>query len=106
MREKLITTSQVKQYLESIGEESLDQFQRRTLDYTIKFSKVNPTSVEQLITKLAEFDILEEEAVQILNCMPESIEELRTFLAGGRRIMEASKLKEILTLLNDHRKRK
>jgi len=37
--------------------------------------------------------------------MPESIEEIRVFLAGGRKIVEMSKLQEILNLLDEYRKR-
>jgi DNA-directed RNA polymerase subunit F len=37
--------------------------------------------------------------------MPESIEEIRVFLAGGRKIVEASKLQEILNVLDEYRKR-
>jgi DNA-directed RNA polymerase subunit F len=47
----------------------------------------------------------EEEAVQIINCMPESIQELRVFLAGGRRMMETSKLERMLAFLDEYRKR-
>jgi len=40
-----------------------------------------------------------------VNCMPESIEEIRVFLAGGRKIVETSKLQGILSLLDEYRKR-
>jgi len=36
--------------------------------------------------------------------MPESIEEIRVFLGGGRKIIETSKLQEILSFLDEHRK--
>jgi DNA-directed RNA polymerase subunit F len=103
--EKLLTLSQVKKLLESIGEEELDQFQRRTLDYVSKFSRVNAGASEKLVEKLmGEFGLEEEEAVQIVNCMPKSIEELRTFLAGGRKIIEASRLEAVINLLDEYRK--
>jgi len=103
--EKKLTLPQVKQMLESLGEENLDQFQRRTFDYVSKFSKAGPEAAEKLVEKLVtEFGLEEEEAVQIVNCMPKSIEELRVFLAGGRKIIEASKLEAIVNLLNEHRK--
>lgn len=103
--EKLLTLSQVKQLLESIGEEELDQFQRRTLDYVSKFSRVNAKAAEKLVEKLmGEFSLEEEEAVQIVNCMPKSIEELRTFLAGGRKIIETSRLEAVINLLDEYRK--
>ena len=106
-KEKLLTLPQVKKLLESLGEENLDQFQRRTFDYVSKFSKVDAEVAEELVRKLVEeFDLVEEEAVQIVNCMPESIEELRVFLAGGRKIVETSKLKSIVNLLDEHRKLK
>ena len=105
--EKKLTLPEVKETLESIGEENLDQFQRRTLDYVSKFSKVEASAAKQLVEKLvAEFGLDEEEAVSIVNCMPKSIEELRVFLAGGRKIIETSKLEAIINLLNEHRKLK
>jgi len=99
-----ITIPQVRALLKSIGEENLDQFQRRTLDYASKFSKLSAESSEKLLEELkGEAGLSEEEAVQIVNCMPKSIEELRVFLAGGRRIVETSKLELILSLLNKYR---
>jgi len=47
----------------------------------------------------------EEEAVQVVNCMPESIQEIRVFLAGGHKIMETSKLEAILAFLDEYRKK-
>jgi DNA-directed RNA polymerase subunit F len=106
LKERPITIPQVKETLEAIGEERLDQFQRRSLDYAAKFSKVDPSMAETLVNKLVEqFELEEEEAVQIINCMPESIQEIRVFLTSGRRIMETSKLERILAFLDEYRKR-
>jgi DNA-directed RNA polymerase subunit F len=102
--ESRLTLPQVKKLLSNIGEENLDQFQRRTLDYVKKFSKVEPEKAEELLTKLVkEYDLDEVEAVQIINCMPETVDELRVFLAGGRKIIEASKLAMVVELLNESR---
>jgi DNA-directed RNA polymerase subunit F len=102
---KSVTTPEVKELLESLGEENLDQFQRRSLDYTSKFSKIDNEDAEKLLIILKEKGMLEEEeAVQIINCMPKSIEELRVFLSGGRKIIETSKLELILSFLNKYRK--
>jgi len=104
VREKSLTVPQVKKMLEEIGEEKLDQFQRRVLDYASKFSKVDAETAEMLVEKLVkEFGLEEAEAVQIVNCMPSTIEELRVFLGGGRKIIEASKLEAMVKLLNEHR---
>lgn len=105
--ESKLALPQVKKTLEAMGEENLDQFQRRTLDYVSKFSKVDAEGAEQLVKKLvAEFGVEEDEAVQIVNCMPKTVEELRVFLAGGRKIVEVSKLQSIVALLEENRKLK
>jgi DNA-directed RNA polymerase subunit F len=102
--ETKLTLPQVKQTLESVGEENLDQFQRRTLDYVSKFVKVDAASAELLLDKLVkEYGLDENEAVQIINCMPETVDELRIFLAGGRKIIETQKLASIVNLLNEKR---
>jgi DNA-directed RNA polymerase subunit F len=59
--------------------------------------------VGELVT---DYGLEEVEAVQIVNCMPKSVEELRVFLAGGRKIIETAKLETIVNLLNMHRKLK
>ena len=102
--ESRLTLPQVKKLLETIGEENLDQFQRRTLDYVNKFSKTSPEKAEELVgTLVKEYEIDEAEAIQIINCMPETVDELRVFLAGGRKIIETSKLNAIVNLLNENR---
>jgi len=106
LKERIITVPQVKEALEAIGEERLDQFQRRSLDYATKFTKVDPDKVDTIVKEFVEqFEVEEEEAVQIINAMPESIQEIRVFLAGGRRIIETSKLEKILVFLNKYRKK-
>jgi len=102
--ENRLTLPQVKKVLESIGDENLDQFQRRTLDYVSKFAKADPEKAEELLQVLVkEYEIDEAEAIQILNCMPETVDELRVFLAGGRKIIETTKLQSIVALLSENR---
>jgi DNA-directed RNA polymerase subunit F len=104
LSENRLTLPQVKKVLEAIGEENLDQFQRRTLDYVHKFSKVDAAKAKKLLEKLVkEFGLEEAEAVQVVNCMPETVDELRVFLAGGRKIIETAKLEAIISLLNESR---
>lgn len=104
LSENRLTLPQVKKVLETIGEENLDQFQRRTLDYVNKFSKVDAAKAKKLLEKLAkDFDLDETDVVQVVNCMPETVDELRIFLAGGRKIIETAKLEAIISLLNESR---
>ena len=105
--EKKLTLPQVKKLMESVGEENLDQLQRRTFDYVSKFSKIDAEAAEGVMQRLVtEFGLEGIEAIEIVNCMPKSIEELRVFLAGGRKIIETAKLDAIINLLNEHRKLK
>lgn len=102
--EKNLTLPEVKKMLKSLGEENLDQFQRRTYDYVSKFSRVDPKTSGKLVKKLVDdFGLEEGEAVQIVNCMPTTMEELRIFFAAGRKIIETSRLRAIVGLLDEHR---
>jgi DNA-directed RNA polymerase subunit F len=103
--ERKLTLPQVKKQLETLGEANLDQFQRRAYDYVSKFSKIDSAAADKIADRLAkEFGLEEDEAIQVINCMPKSVEELRIFLAGGRKIIETSKLEAIVDILNENRK--
>lgn len=105
--ERKLTLPNVKKTLDSIGEENLDQLQRRTLDYVAKFAKVDADAADKIVERLVnEFGLDENEAIQVVNCMPRTVDELRVFLAGGRKIIEVSTLKAIIGLLDEHRKLK
>lgn len=104
LSEKKLALPQVKRELAALGEENLDQFQRRTFDYVSKFSRIDEAAVAGLLERLvSEFDLDEDEAVQVVNCAPESVDELRVFLAGGKKIIETAKLEAIVALLNESR---
>ncbi|MCJ7718991.1 RNA polymerase Rpb4 family protein [Candidatus Bathyarchaeota archaeon] len=105
--ERKLTLPNVKKTLDSIGEENLDQLQRRTLDYVAKFAKVDADAADKIVERLVnEFGLDENEAIQVVNCMPRTVDELRVFLAGGRKIIDVSTLKAIIGLLDEHRKLK
>lgn len=101
---KPLTIPEVKAILESLGEENLDQFQRRTLDYATRMSYLDPEKARKIFEELKAEGILDEEEIaQVINVMPRSIEELRTILGGGRRVIETSTLEKILGILNKYR---
>jgi DNA-directed RNA polymerase subunit F len=54
MRERLLTVPEVKKALELIGEDKLDQFQHRSLDYASKFAKVGDEEAEAMFKKTLE----------------------------------------------------
>lgn len=93
-----ISIPEVREKLEERDPEELNQFQRRTLDYTIKFMRIDLKKAQELKKELVErFSIEEKSAVQIVNCMPSSVEEMRGFFVASRpRIVATTQLEDIL----------
>lgn len=103
IEEKGIPVSVAKKMLQDIGRE-LNQFQRRTLDYATAFAKVSPKDSEELLEKLMTLlGVSHKEAVQVVNCMPETVEELRAFMPRHR-LVEPGKLQDALKLMSNYRK--
>jgi len=101
---KPTTTAEARRTLEKAKEEELGEFQRRTLDYTSKFSKIPPQKTEKLVKELGEkFQLDRKDAIQIANTMPQYIEELRTILTVKGRIIGGSQLEDMLKLINGYR---
>ena len=101
---KPTTTAEAKKTLEKAKEEELGEFQRRTLDYASKFSKITPQKGEKLVKELGEkFQLDRKDAIQIANTMPRYIEELRAILTVKGRIIGGTQLEDMLKLVNGYR---
>lgn len=101
---KPATTPEAKKTLERAKEDELGEFQRRTLDYASKFSKIQPPKAEKLVRELGEkFQLERKDAIQIANTMPRYIEEVRTILTVKGRIISGTQLEDILKLVNGYR---
>lgn len=97
---KLLTIPEAHQVLQKIDVEKADQIQKRTLDYTTKFAKATPESAKKLRKELETgCGLSEGEAVEVVNVMPRSIEELRTFTSGWRKLLPTETLERILEIL-------
>ena len=97
----LLTIPEAHQILQKIDVEKADQIQKRTLDYTAKFSKATAESAKKLRKELeTEAGLSEDESVQVVNVMPKSIEELRTFTSGWRKLLPTETLEKILKILH------
>ena len=104
MDSKATTTAEAKKTLEKAKEEELGEFQRRTLDYASKFSRIPPAKAEKLVKELSEkFQLERKDAIQIVNVMPRYAEELRTILTVKGKIVGATELENILKLVNGYR---
>jgi len=100
VQKKMLTLSEAHQILEKIDLEKADQIQKRTLDYTTKFSKTSPEVARKLKKQLeTDCGLSESEATEVVNIVPKSIEELRTFTAGWRKLLPTETLEKILKIL-------
>jgi len=98
---KLLTIPEANQILSKLDVEKADQIQKRTLDYTTKFAKAQADSAKKLRKELeTECGLSEEEAVELVNIMPKSVEELRTFTSGWRKLLSTETLEKILKILH------
>ena len=98
---KLLTIPEANQILQKIDVEKADQIQKRTLDYTTKFAKAQADAAKKLRKQLEEdCGLSEEEAVELVNIVPKSVEELRTFTSGWRKLLSTETLEKILRILH------
>lgn len=98
---KLLTIAEAHQMLQKIDIEKADQIQKRTIDYTTKFAKTTPEASKKLKKELeTECGLSEEESVEVVNVMPKSLEELRTFTSGWRKLLPTETLEKILKILH------
>ena len=102
LKKELITTAQVKDILESVKPDDMDQIQRWTFDYTTKVGKVTGKQAQKMVKKLVEdCDLTPEESVEVVNVMPTSLEELRAFTFGWKKLILTETLEKMLAILKD-----
>jgi DNA-directed RNA polymerase subunit F len=102
LKKEIITTAQVKDILEAVKPDDMDQIQRWTADYTAKFAKVDGKKAQKMVKQLVEqCDLTQEEAVEVVNVMPGTLEELRAFTFGWKKLILTETLEKMLSILKD-----
>jgi DNA-directed RNA polymerase subunit F len=100
MKKEVITLPEVKKILESVKLEEMDQIQRWTYDYVRKFAKTDSEAAEKMVKQLVEqCELKQEEAIEIVNILPTSIEELRAFTYGWKKLILTETLEKMLNIL-------
>lgn len=95
-----ITISEVREIFSKMDVDQMDQIQRWTFDYTSKFSSVEPKQARKMKRSLMdECNLTEEEAVELVNIMPTSIAEIRSFTFGWKKLILAETLSKIHRIL-------
>ena len=99
-KKEVVTLPQVKKILEEVKPDEMDQIQRWTYDYVSKFAKTDSEAAEKMLKRLIEeCELKPEEAVEIVNVMPTSIEELRAFTYGWKKLILTEILEKMLDIL-------
>jgi len=100
-QKKVLTIPEAGQILQKLDLEKADQIQKRTMDYATKFSRTQPDTAKKMKKQLeSDCGLTEEEAVEVINIMPKSVEELRTFTSGWRKLLPSETLDKILKILH------
>jgi len=102
IKKEIVTLPHVKEILESVKSDDMDQIQRWTADYVTKFSKVDSKKAQKMVRQLVDqCDLTEEEAVEVVNIMPVSLEELRAFTFGWKKLILTETLEKMLNILKE-----
>jgi Uncharacterized protein conserved in archaea len=73
-----------------------------TLDYLRKFSKVNPDKARELVSELMKrFGLARLTAIQVVNVLPQTAEELRILLGSEKREFTDKDIEDMLNLLRN-----
>jgi len=99
---RVITVPEAKEILSKIDPEQTDQIQKRTMDYLLKFSKVDQDKAKKMRKSLVEdCGLTLDEATELINVMPKSQEELRVFTSGWRKLIPTATVDKMLKILKD-----
>ncbi|MGI0073941.1 MAG: RNA polymerase Rpb4 [Nitrosotalea sp.] len=98
-----ISIPEVKEIMEKVETESMDQIQRWTYDYVTKFTKTNAKDAKKLKQQLIkECGTTDEEAVEIVNNLPTTEAELRAFTFGWKKLILAETLEKMLKIIKEN----
>ena len=103
VKKRMISLPEVKEILSEGDLESLDQIQRWTFDYVSKFAKIEPKAAKKMKRELtSQCGLTEEEAVEIINILPKSLPELRSFTFGWKKLILSETLEKILKIIDEN----
>ena len=103
VKKQMITLPEVKEILSKQDTESMDQIQRWTYDYVSKFTKIEPKVAKKMKQELIkQCNLTEDEAVEIVNILPRSLPELRSFTFGWKKLILSETLEKILKVINEN----
>ena len=103
VKKEMITLPGVREILSKQDVESMDQIQRWTYDYVSKFAKIEPKVAKKMKQELiSQCGLTEEEAAEIVNVLPKSLPELRSFTFGWKKLILSETLGKILKVIDEN----
>ena len=103
LKKTIISLPEVKEILDGVDVEAMDQIQRWTYDYVTKFAKIESKKAKVMKERLVqECSLTEMEASEIVNTMPGSIEELRAFTFGWKKLILTDVLEKMLKIIKEN----
>ena len=103
VKKRMISLPEVKEILSEGDLESMDQIQRWTFDYASKFAKIDPKAAKKMKHDItSQCGLTEEEAVEIINILPKSLPELRSFTFGWKKLILSETLAKILKIIDEN----
>ena len=103
VKKRMISLPEVKEILSEGDLESMDQIQRWTFDYASKFAKIEPKAAKKMKHDIiSQCGLTEEEAVEIINILPKSLPELRSFTFGWKKLILSETLEKILKIIDEN----
>jgi len=103
VKKRMISLPEVKEILSGSNLESLDQIQRWTFDYVSKFATIESKAAKKMKQELtSQCGLTEEEAVEIVNILPKSLPELRSFTFGWKKLILSETLEKILKIIDEN----
>ena len=103
IKKRMLSVPEVQEILSKRDIESMDQIQRWTYDYVSKFAKIEPKAAKKMKQELiSQCGLTEEEAVEIVNVLPKSLPELRSFTFGWKKLILSETLEKILKVIDEN----
>ena len=103
VKKRMLSLPEVKEILSKRDIESMDQIQRWTYDYVSKFAKIEAKAAKKMKQELiSQCGLTEEEAAEIVNVLPKSLPELRSFTFGWKKLILSETLEKILKIIDEN----
>ena len=98
-----VSLAEVKAILEKQDPETMDQIQHWTYDYVSHFVEIDADQAKKMKKELVkECGLTEEESVEIINILPSTLPELRSFTFGWKKLILTETLEKILKIVKEN----